>query len=229
MADKAIFSQPEDNNPALTNRLAHGNDTTASNTMSFSGLISWLESKLGFFKVSNNLSEGNAATIRNNINTYSKDEIDTKDALKADKSNVLELDNTDDYTPTLPTHPANKGYVDQSGALKTYTFYSKGDNVVEYSAKVRQRGNIVNITGYFRTDGADGSDETPLLIVSTVLVATFTPPADDVYFTGVANWAGSTDPSCKLKLRNFSGIVSILLTSSSSNNATYNFNVTYIV
>jgi len=31
---------------------------------------------------------------------------------KADKTNVLELDNTDAYTPTADTHPATKGYVD---------------------------------------------------------------------------------------------------------------------
>lgn len=33
-------------------------------------------------------------------------------ALKADKTKVLELDNTTPYVPTLSTHPATKGYVD---------------------------------------------------------------------------------------------------------------------
>jgi hypothetical protein len=36
------------------------------------------------------------------------------DGLKADKSNVLELDNTDAFTPTADYHPATKKYVDEN-------------------------------------------------------------------------------------------------------------------
>lgn len=38
--------------------------------------------------------------------------------LKADKSNVLERDNTEYYEPTQPFHPATKSYVDTF--IKTY-------------------------------------------------------------------------------------------------------------
>ena len=41
--------------------------------------------------------------------------------LKADKSNVLELDNTTSYTPTLEFHPATKKYVDDHGGGTTPT------------------------------------------------------------------------------------------------------------
>ena len=43
--------------------------------------------------------------------------------IKADKTNVLELDQLDPYTPTLPYHPATKEYVDKApgGALMKTT------------------------------------------------------------------------------------------------------------
>lgn len=40
--------------------------------------------------------------------------ISTLDTNKADKSNVLELDNTDTFTPTADYHPATKKYVDDA-------------------------------------------------------------------------------------------------------------------
>jgi len=44
--------------------------------------------------------------------TTNEDDITTLQADKSDKSNVLELDNTDSYTPTNDYHPATKKYVD---------------------------------------------------------------------------------------------------------------------
>lgn len=49
-----------------------------------------------------------------------KEYIDDEDNLKADKLNVLELDNTDPFTPTSDYHPATKTYVDY---LTTNIFY----------------------------------------------------------------------------------------------------------
>ena len=54
-------------------------------------------------------------------------------ALKADKTNVLELDNTDVYTPTLDYHPATKKYTDDGlataaklGEVQTFTASQRG-------------------------------------------------------------------------------------------------------
>jgi hypothetical protein len=53
-----------------------------------------------------------AGTVASGDASYSKLDTDTAFGLKADKSDVLQLDNTTPYTPTASTHPATKGYVD---------------------------------------------------------------------------------------------------------------------
>jgi len=56
---------------------------------------------------------GNISTNASNISTNASD-ISDLDTNKADKSNVLELDNTDAFTPDADYEPATKKYVDDS-------------------------------------------------------------------------------------------------------------------
>lgn len=61
----------------------------------------------------------NETEIANNLSYINGLTLDVSDlwdalALKADKSNVLELDNVASYTPTLSYHPATKKYVDDA-------------------------------------------------------------------------------------------------------------------
>ena len=115
MADKILFGIPEDNDPALTRKLAHGTETEEARSMTFAGLITWLTSRLPFFNTANNLREANAKAVRSNLSVNSVAENTAALALKADKANVLGKDNTTAYTPTLPYHPATKNYADRGG------------------------------------------------------------------------------------------------------------------
>jgi len=135
MADVILFGRPEDNDPALTQKLAHGTGTTAAKTMTFQGLVTWLTTKLPFLKTANNLSDVNASTARTNLSVYSKAESDLTGGTKADKTNVLERNNTGVYAPTLDYHPATKKYVDQGG------------KVVNWTACTRQSSDVVE-TGF---------------------------------------------------------------------------------
>jgi len=62
--------------------------------------------------------------------------------LKSDKSNVLELDNTDVYTPTLDNHPATKKYVDDNawgwgaGDMLQSTYDTNTNNIVDKAESV---------------------------------------------------------------------------------------------
>lgn len=110
MADKILFGVPEDNNPDLTRKLAHGTETEEARSMTFAGLITWLTSRLPFFNTANNLSEANATAVRANLSVNSVAENTAALALKADKANVIEKNSTAPYTPTLATHPVNVAY-----------------------------------------------------------------------------------------------------------------------
>jgi hypothetical protein len=59
--------------------------------------------------------------IGGGLTTEQEQEI-AKIADKADKSNVLELDNTDEFTPTADYHPATKKYVDDVSGGGAGTF-----------------------------------------------------------------------------------------------------------
>ncbi len=67
-----------------------------------------------------NLQSGKA----DKADTYTETEVDTLLDAKADKTNVLELDNTDAFTPTADYHPATKKFVDDTA------FDGVGDNSI---------------------------------------------------------------------------------------------------
>ena len=119
MADKILFGIPEDNNPALTRKLAHGTGVDEARSMTFQGLITWLTSRLPFFNTANNLSEANATAVRGNLSFNSIAENTAALALKADKTNVIEKNSTVIYSPTLETHPTNKRYVDNAPVISS--------------------------------------------------------------------------------------------------------------
>ena len=112
MADKKLFGQAEDNNPPLDDKIAFGTDTNNARNMTFTNFLSWLEGKLGFFKTSNNLSEGNIIQMRNNLDVLSSSTVYYNLAQKPDFSQVLYKGNTSEYTPTLDYEPATKKYVE---------------------------------------------------------------------------------------------------------------------
>ena len=157
MADVILFGRPEDNDPALTQKLAHGTGTTAAKTMTFQGLVTWLTTKLPFLKTANNLSDVNASTARTNISVYSKTESDLTAGTKADKTNVLERNNTGAYLPTLDYHPATKKYADQGGKIVSWLPCERvsADVVaVGFDVKFSRMGGWAIIKGVIELDGA---------------------------------------------------------------------------
>lgn len=64
----------------------------------------------------NTLEIFNCADGLSPLNVLNKAQIEDLLSYKADKNNVLQLNNTLMYTPTIGTHPATKSYVDTSTA-----------------------------------------------------------------------------------------------------------------
>jgi hypothetical protein len=120
MADKILFGIPEDNNPALTRKIAYGTGTEEARSMTFAGLITWLTSRLPFFNTANNLSEANATAVRSNLSVNSIAENTAALVLKADKTNVLEKNNTASFIPTLSYHPATVLYANNPRVNKVW-------------------------------------------------------------------------------------------------------------
>lgn len=109
-----LFEQSEETTPGdLTTRIAIGKTSTPTKNITLTNFIAWLNSVLSFLKLSNNLSDvPDKTAARSNLSVYSQTYLNTQLNLKADKDNVLELNNQDSYTPTSNYHPATKLYVD---------------------------------------------------------------------------------------------------------------------
>lgn len=127
MADKILHNLPIDNNPSDSVKIAMGTETTPATNITLANFYTLLMSKLGFFKVSNYLSEvvGNLtamAAVRNNIDVYSRGYTDMMISSKANKTNVIEKDSTVAFTPTIGTHPVNKKYVDDRFRFGAFVF-----------------------------------------------------------------------------------------------------------
>lgn len=69
---------------------------------------------------------------------------------KADKNNVLELDNTDSYTPTLDYHPATKKYVDDNGGTDLIGYRETG--TPEDEDLLVEIGDFDNVGSGFRAE-----------------------------------------------------------------------------
>lgn len=109
-----LFEQGGDTTPDTSYRIASGKAGTPEVNTTFGTLVTWLESVLGFLKITNNLSDlNNKTTARTNLSVYSISDSDAALLLKADKTNVLQKDNTTAFTPTSNYHPGTKIYIDQ--------------------------------------------------------------------------------------------------------------------
>lgn len=121
---RRLFEQSEETTPGnLSDRLAYGRNGVPTKNITWTNIVAWLNSALSFLKSSSNLSDvDDVAAARTNLDVYDTTTIDDGLDLKADKSNVLEKDNTTTYTPTQDYHPATKKYVDDIIIKKgTYT------------------------------------------------------------------------------------------------------------
>jgi hypothetical protein len=132
MADIKLFERTENTNPNLAQRIAFGRASNASENMTLTNFITWLNGKLGFLKVASNLSDGNAATMRTNLGVYSSTQVNT---LLTDKAGIhpaaggaLKNNNTAAFTPSADYHPATKKYVDDTAIVPLYRgLYVIGD------------------------------------------------------------------------------------------------------
>lgn len=124
---RRFFEQGTVATPTNDFRIGLGKAGAPTVNITITAFIAWLNGVLTFLKPSNNLSDvSDNATSRNNIEVYSYDE---SDDLLDDKANIysgtvpngaLKADNTTSFSPSAETHPATKGYVDETaGTLVT--------------------------------------------------------------------------------------------------------------
>lgn len=135
-----LFEQSTETTPGnLSDRLGYGRAGVPTKNITWTNLLAWLNSVLSFMKPSNNLSDvDDLATARTNLDVYDTTTIDDALDLKADKSNVLEKDNTTTFTPTQDYHPATKIFVENS-------IESKIGNLV-YSARISWQNTTISVT-----------------------------------------------------------------------------------
>jgi hypothetical protein len=123
-------------------RIVIGKELTPSINMLLSAFVAWLLTKLGFLKISNNLSDlSDTSTARDNLGVYSKTAVNTALTAKADlrqtgSGAALGESNTSVYVPSSNYNPATKLYVDNSSAGVIVTMEGwVGDHYIEYLAK----------------------------------------------------------------------------------------------
>lgn len=147
---RPLFEQPLDSNPSdLTYRVAFGKASNFTKNMTLTSLITWLNAQLGFNLKSNNLSDvPNKVTGRSNLGVYSTSEVDADLALKADKSNVLQLDNTATYTPSSNYHPATKKYVDDNSIISLFNGYTDLGDISGFDERTITLSPVVGTSNY---------------------------------------------------------------------------------
>lgn len=118
---RRLFELTTTTDPNTTLRLALGKAATPATNITLSALLAWLLTKLGFLKVTSNLSDLNDEAIaRSNLNVYSQAQVDALIALKATlyqagSGGVLGVANTSIFNPTTNYHPATLRNVKNSG------------------------------------------------------------------------------------------------------------------
>ena len=148
MADAILHNRPEAD-PSPNEFIVYGTPTTPSGMVKLSNFYTVLMNKLGFFKVNSLFSEifgdlTSMASARANLAVPSVEEMTNEDNLRALKTNVIEKDSTISYTPTIATHPANRGYVDSK--ILWFGTSVRHDDTVSYACI--KKGGVFNGTLY---------------------------------------------------------------------------------
>ena len=181
-----------DTTPELTNRIASGKAGTPTVNSTWQTVVTWLESVLGFLKTTSNLSDlNNTTTARTNLGVYSTTQVDAALNDKADKTNVLEKDNTTTFTPTSNYNPATKKYVDDGGLRTSLLPCIIGSNISDFDVKAIQVGGIVYVKGQFRITSSPGANT-----IFTLPLQVNTPIDDWPFIIGDAVGASSELSGC---------------------------------
>lgn len=215
-----LFEQSGETTPGnLADRLAYGRSGVPTKNITLQNFVNWVSSVISALRPSNNLSDvDDVALAQDNLNVYPQEYIDTELDLKADKTNVLEKDNTTSYTPTQDYHPATKLSSEQVSNASYSDITSWGANVDNTTGKVSLSDNVVHFTGKFDDNGLQDGDTV------FTLPASIPAPLVDVYvFCGNASGGGAA--RCKITSGSKSAIVE---DQESATNATLSFNDIYL-
>lgn len=152
---RRLFEQGGDDTPVLTRRVAWGLAGTATKNSTWQTIVTWLQSVLNFLKPASNLSDVlDPATALSNIGGIGASALNGY----ALKSNVLELNNTVEFTPDNDYEPATKKYIDDianSSTEITQTLTTSGIDL-NVLCITNQRLRMVQLQIRFNTDGFDG-------------------------------------------------------------------------
>lgn len=143
-----LFEQSGETTPGnLADRLAYGRSGVPTKNITLQNFVNWVSSIISALRPSNNLSDvDDLATARTNLDVYDTTTIDDALFLKADKTNVLEKDNTTSYTPTQDYHPMTL----KSGKDLIYSIVG----VLVYSARIDKNETSVSVTEHYNNDGS---------------------------------------------------------------------------
>ena len=215
-----LFEQSEETTPGdLTERLSYGKVASQTKNITWTNLVAWLNSVLGFLKISSNLDDlNNKATARTNLEVYSTTEIDDDLDLKADKTNVLEKDNTTAFTPTSSYHPATKSYVDNGGiSIPWVDGNLEGSNHGSNSfIRCCRLGGVMYIHGDIQTISQPSEDD----VLFSLPVAPYDFPnfSEDIHFS-----AAGAEPTENYELKLAAGTKNIVSGAGQSSDSTASF------
>lgn len=142
---RRLFEQSENTNPDLSQRLGFGRASAATENMTLTNFITWIQGKLSFLLKSQNLNDiPNKTYARTNLGVYSTSTVNTLVAGKADKyptsGGALKTTNVTSFVPTNNYHPATKKYVDDNSLIPLFKGYinlgdaGSGETTVAFSS-----------------------------------------------------------------------------------------------
>lgn len=189
---RKLFDLNLNANPNLDKRVAIGEDGEQSENMTMQQFLDFTTT---------------------NLDVYTQAEINTL------LLNYLSKTNLTVYTPTQPTHPATKGYVDDGGIIVAWASLTAGTDVTIVNGKASQVGKMITVTCEYKSAAGTFADKTVLTLPVSIGLSTV-----DIDFGGT-NSSTSNQQGQQLYIP--AGTRTIKLRNAGDDQVFYSFCVTY--
>lgn len=154
----------------------------AADTINWAQILYWNGTRIVFADTYSKSEVYNKLEVYNKTETNSISEIDQKDNLRSLKTNVIEKDSTEAYTPIQPTHPVNLAALNSGGtrtAVLNCQLISSSINAGLSSVQAQRIGAFIFISGRISLTSDPSDSPTAFTLPSEIGLAGM-----DTYISG---------------------------------------------